>query len=450
MTLLLTIFLTVGEVTATPANVEKPMGSSAPPFVAEWPQAQNSAQRNGYSNETLGTNFVVRWTHPFQPEKIYPQVQAIISGGKVFVGTEMGNLYAYNATTGAQSWKFSTGGPILASVAVSGSRVFFGSMDGAVYAVDTTSGGQAWKAQLSTYTGFSTAPVLADNKIMIGGRNGIFYALDPNSGSVLWQYDTGAPILMTAAWNGGHVYFGAMDMKIYALNSADGTKAWNSEVVPGMAFKDYWPVVTQGMVYVRTMTMNYLGLPDSSFANVANASTQQALLNDYDAHPGNYGLNMFRFNETNGAPGPAVIAYKFETMNGTTAPPCVDRDGYLIMPSMYPRQTYLAGWGRLNVNTRMFVDVLMDGTASGFGSRDETLMPTCTANLVLVFHTEEENANYTGAFNLNTRTWTHIAAGQTNRQMSNNTQGGGGNPASVANGWVYHIVFNELVARSTN
>jgi hypothetical protein len=77
-------------------------------------------------------------------------------------------------------------------------------------------------------------------------------------------------------------------------------------------------------------------------------------------------------------------------------------------------------------------------------------MPTCTANLVLVFHTQEENANYTGAFNLNTRQWTHIPAGETNRQMSNNTQGGGGNPASVANGWVYHISFYELIARSSN
>jgi hypothetical protein len=64
-------------------------------------------------------------------------------------------------------------------------------------------------------------------------------------------------------------------------------------------------------------------------------------------------------------------------------------------------------------------------------------------------HTMEDNANYTGAFNLDTRRWTHIGTGWTNGQMSSNTQGGGGNPASISNGIVYHISYHELVARST-
>jgi len=75
---------------------------------------------------------------------------------------------------------------------------------------------------------------------------------------------------------------------------------------------------------------------------------------------------------------------------------------------------------------------------------------TCAQNMVLAMHIEEENANYTGYFNLDTRRWTRLSSGATNRQMANNTQGGGSNPASIANGWVYHITFYELVARKTN
>ena len=39
--------------------------------------------------------------------------------------------------------------------------------------------------------------------------------------------------------------------------------------------------------------------------------------------------------------------------------------------------------------------------------------------------------------------------GTTNRQMGNDTQGGGGNPASVANGLIYHISWHELIVRKT-
>ena len=114
----------------------------------DWPQVQRTPQRTGYTTERLGTNWHIVWTHPFQPEKVYPQVQAIIYGGQVFVGTEMGNLYALNASSGAPAWVFHAGAPILSSVAAADGKVFVGAMDGAVYAVNASSGMQIWKSAL--------------------------------------------------------------------------------------------------------------------------------------------------------------------------------------------------------------------------------------------------------------------------------------------------------------
>ncbi|TLN01809.1 hypothetical protein FDZ74_15610, partial [bacterium] len=360
-----------------------------------------------------------------------------------------GNLYALNATTGAQAWKFSAGGPILNSVAVDGGRVFFGTMDGAVYALDAASGAQVWRTQVSEFQGFSTAPVIADGKVMLGGRNGIFYAFSPGNGSVLWSYDTGSPILMTAAWNGGKAYFGAMDMHVYAINSTSGALAWKSPRIEGMAFKDYWPVVLNGLVYVRPVSYGSLGFEMADYAKVTNASAQQQLLAAYQANPAAYSLSLFRLNESDGQFAPAVIHYNFQTMNGATAPPCVNRDGNLVMPTWLPVRTYFSGWGLLNPASRIMVDAFVDGTQGG-GNIDENMAVTCSSNLVLAMHVEEENANFTGFFNLDTRKWTRISPGASNRQMANNTQGGGANPASVANGWVYHITYYELVARNTN
>ena len=414
------------------------------PRATDWPQVQGNPQRTGLSPETLGTNFKVIWTHPFQPEKIYPQVQGIVSQGKVFIGTEMGNLYALNAATGAQAWKFAAGSPILASVAAVADKVMFGAMDGTVYAIDANTGAQAWKTQVSTRLGLSTSPVIADGKLMLGGRNGMFYAFDPANGNKLWEYRVGAPILQTAAANNGRVYFGAMNMSVYALNTANGTLAWKSQKVPQMAFKDYWPVVHQGKVIIRPM-----GFGELIGANPSDAAQTTALA-AYDANPGQAGpRTMFVLDEATGQELPAVIHMIANTINGAPAPPCVDRDGNLIVAAPASTEAYKTGWGKLNLATRKIASLLEDGTAAGRGNQDENMAVTCSQNLVLAMHNQEYNAQFNGAFNLDANRWTLIEPGRTNNQLSSNTQGGGANPASIANGIVYHISWHELIARST-
>ena len=118
---LLLILLTFYAITPQPAQ-------SRAVVAQDWPQVQGNPQRTGYSPEIIPSALKVLWTHPFQPEKIYPQVQAIVVAGNAYVGTEMGNLYALNAEDGTQRWVFRAGAPILASVAVAEGRVFFGAL----------------------------------------------------------------------------------------------------------------------------------------------------------------------------------------------------------------------------------------------------------------------------------------------------------------------------------
>jgi len=451
----------------------------------DWPQVQNNPQRTGYTPEILGTNFQVLWTHPFQPEKVFPQVQAIVYGGKVFVGTEMGNMYALDAQTGSQVWKYKVGAPIMNSVAAGDGKVFFGAMDGAVYALDAANGSLVWKSPLSWRHGFSTAPVLADNKLMMGGRNGIFYALNLGNGEIVWKYDVGAPILQTAAWNDGNVYFGAMDMHVYSLNSGDGRLVWHSEKVAGMAFKDYWPVIYNGSVYIRPMAdeiwygASYVGSPFVWFMGdtgldwdwlMENGETiaqggfsglnwpkqvQDNFLSEITADPDIFPTNFYVFDEKTGQEMQKIPHWGIQTMNGATTPPCVDRDGLIIVPVYFVR----SGWGRLSTVSNKIVDILYDhkdyygntmtrgGTPAGMGNPDESQNVTCSGNLVISVHTQESNAAYTGYFDLDSRNWTQLPPGHTNLQMSTNTQGGGGNPVSISKGILYHISWNELIAR---
>ena len=434
------ILLTFYAITPQPAQ-------SRAVVAQDWPQVQGNPQRTGYSPEIIPSALKVLWTHPFQPEKIYPQVQAIVVAGNVYVGTEMGNLYALNAEDGTQRWVFRAGAPILASVAVAEGRVFFGAMDGAIYALNASTGAQIWRNKLATRLGFSTAPVIANGKVMLGGRNGVFYALDPATGNILWQYKVGAPILQTAAADERKVFFGAMNLRVIALNIADGSLAWQSDRLPAMAFKDYWPVVHQGTLIERPT-----GAGDLISANLSKTEQTRTLASaDTNAEQPHKSLYLFDLNT--GAPKPSVIHSDGITMNGAAAPPCVDKDGLLIMAVPLAERPAFFGWGRLSLVMRQFENSFIDPRPvtepppPGFGNIDENMAVTCTANAVLAMHTQEANAQFTGIYDYATQQWTRIEPGHANRQLSNNAQGGGASPASIANGKVFHISWHELIVR---
>jgi outer membrane protein assembly factor BamB len=53
----------------------------------------------------------------------------------VYFGSGDGRLYALDARTGQEKWRFKTDGGVNSSPAVAGGVVYFGSTDGYLYAV---------------------------------------------------------------------------------------------------------------------------------------------------------------------------------------------------------------------------------------------------------------------------------------------------------------------------
>jgi hypothetical protein len=427
-----------------------------PVAASDWPQLQNGPERLGYSSEKIDVPLQRGWAVGMSPERLHPQAQPVVADGRLFIGTAMGNFHAFEAKTGKKAWAFKAGGPILHTAGVEAGKVFFGCLDGCVYALDAAKGEQAWKFESGLRTGFSTAMLLAEGKVFAANRGGVYYALSQRDGKVVWRRDLGVPILMSSAYADGRLFVGAMDMRVYALDARTGAVAWKSDALYGAAFRDYWPVVCKDYVLVRPAKVSGVQpvhvaiewqpgpLPEAELAK------QDRLVAAYEKDP--TARNLFVLDARTGKEAFVVPHWVTNTMNGATIPPCVDGDGLLIIPVIL--HDWRGGWGRLDLAKRRVTEVLVEesllrgGYKAGTGNGDENMTVSAAGRLVFTWHTEEGNAHYTGVWHLDKRAWTHVPPLHADGFFTSNTQGGGGNPPSIADGMVYHTSWNTLNART--
>src|SRR5512143_222703 len=85
----------------------------------DWPQVNHDAARTGRTADEPKPPSRVEWVRQFPGEVVATRVEPIVAGGRVFVGTYSGRLYALDAATGREIWTARLDGPVLHSVAVS-------------------------------------------------------------------------------------------------------------------------------------------------------------------------------------------------------------------------------------------------------------------------------------------------------------------------------------------
>jgi outer membrane protein assembly factor BamB len=111
-----------------------------------------------------------------------------LSGGKLFVTTTFGMMYALNATSGGVVWSTDLGTNITdarGSSAVAYGKIFEGTAAG-LLAVNATNGSIVWKAPLnSTDTG---TPTVVDGYVFIADFSGTLYQFNASNGALLWSY----------------------------------------------------------------------------------------------------------------------------------------------------------------------------------------------------------------------------------------------------------------------
>ncbi len=135
----------------------------------------------------------------------------IVVDGVMFTTGSWSIVYAYDAVSGKELWRFDPKVPradgakaccdvVNRGVAVWGDSLFFGTIDGRLIALDRRSGKEIWQTvtvdQTLNYT-ITGAPRIAEGKVLIGNGGadmghvrGYVSAYDVSDGSLLWRFYT--------------------------------------------------------------------------------------------------------------------------------------------------------------------------------------------------------------------------------------------------------------------
>ena len=147
----------------------------------------------------------------------------------VVVGSEDGNLYAYDAITGQprDGFPFQTGDKIWSTPVIRDGVVYFGSHDKNVYAVLLNSGEEKWK----TATGGVVAarPLLFRDQVIVGSFDRKLYSFDIRDGRPRVLVEGKNWFWAGAVTDGSTIFAPSMDGNIYALDRG-GNLLWTHDM----------------------------------------------------------------------------------------------------------------------------------------------------------------------------------------------------------------------------
>jgi outer membrane protein assembly factor BamB len=188
---------------------------------------------------------LVRWTVINDFKSNGPHDPLVVRD-KVIVGTDKGQLRAYQCKDGALLWVHEQGARIFHRACSDGRRVYFGSAKG-LTAVRVEDGAEVWKFGLA----FCDGPALVLAKrgmVFVGGNDGSLYALEGETGKQVWVSDfiadappdppnfPGERARLTntksrpsaLATDGDTLFLSVFDQcRIVAVNATDGKRLWS-------------------------------------------------------------------------------------------------------------------------------------------------------------------------------------------------------------------------------
>ncbi|NQT58020.1 MAG: PQQ-binding-like beta-propeller repeat protein [Bacteroidetes bacterium] len=153
--------------------------------------------------------------------------EPVIHGNTVLTGTMDGNVFCFDLETeknGASRmrWQFQTGGGVNKSPGIKSGKVYFGSNDGNVYCLSEKDGSLIWTTKTDQPENRSlknfTTPLCANGKVYIGSADHFLYCLNEDDGSLEWKFKSNDWLRSRPVISGKKIYIITVDGNLCCLS----------------------------------------------------------------------------------------------------------------------------------------------------------------------------------------------------------------------------------------
>jgi outer membrane protein assembly factor BamB len=189
----------------------------------------------------------VTWNTRYPTDHPHSTIAIDRDAGKLVVGSNDGNLYAWEFPSGEYAWTFETGDAIKGPVATHDGGAYFGSWDERVYCVGLDAGDQRW-AFPTDHLVMSGPSIDTDRGVVyVGSHDENLYAIDAATGDRRWAFDAEGWIIGCPVVTSDAVLVGSYADALWAVDRESGEAVWRVDT-------DGWvtatPLVVGDNVYV--------------------------------------------------------------------------------------------------------------------------------------------------------------------------------------------------------
>lgn len=248
--------------TSTEKDSQRGPFSGVPTKIGDVVVVGGSTGSNGaYDKHLYGINDengqeVWRFTPPGDKGREF--VDGAVTDGKIiYAPNGDGNLYAIDPAQKDNNqpkviWTFNTGNRLWSKPLLADGKLYQGALDHKLYAIDAATGKELWRFEGASAP-IAVQPTLKDGILYFGAFDSIFYAVNAKDGSLKWKTVVDGWVWTAAAVTSDAVYFGDVKGKLYALVLSNGQRNWTFETRDSIKAQ---PVISGTSMYVVSVDTN--------------------------------------------------------------------------------------------------------------------------------------------------------------------------------------------------
>ncbi|MCS7061901.1 MAG: PQQ-binding-like beta-propeller repeat protein [Anaerolineae bacterium] len=196
-------------------------------------------------------------------------VDGVVTDGKlIYAPSGDGALYALDPSNREANgeprivWKFQTGNRLWSRPLLADGRLYQASFDHSLYAIDAASGRQIWRFD-EPAAPIAMQPAMRDGVLYFASFDGFAYAINASDGSLKWKSAVDAWVWTDPTIGRDLLYMGDVRGKVYAFDLQTGARVWYFEALDSIKAQ---PVLANDLLYIVSMDTFVYALDPSGVA----------------------------------------------------------------------------------------------------------------------------------------------------------------------------------------